>query len=143
MRHRVKGRKLGRTTSHLRALLRNQLASLFDHERITTTVEKAKELRPLAEKMITLAKREDNRLHARRQVLRYIPDKKIVAKLFDTLSGRYAARVGGYTRIVRIGSRQGDGAEIAFLELIGRPKPEKKEKKKEKEKQMAKERQGA
>jgi large subunit ribosomal protein L17 len=143
----MRGRKLGRTTSHRLALFRNQLASLFNHERITTTVEKAKELRPLAEKMITLAKREDNRLHARRQVLRYIPDKKIVAKLFDTLSGRYAARVGGYTRIVRVGSRQGDGAEIAFLELIGRPKPEKKDKtkkeKKEKEKEKEQEKQGA
>ena len=130
MRHRVKGRKLGRTTSHRKAMFRNQLASLFQHERILTTLEKAKELRPLAEKVITFAKREDNRLHARRQVLRLIPDRKITAKLFDTLSSRFASRPGGYTRILRIGPRQGDGAEMAFIELIDRPKPDKKEKKK-------------
>lgn len=116
MRHRMAGRKLGRTTSHRWAMLRNMATSLFRHERITTTVSKAKELRPFAEKMITLAKKES--LHARRQVLRHIKDREVVAKLFDTLGPRYATRPGGYSRIVRTALRRGDSAELAIIELI-------------------------
>lgn len=116
MRHRLAGRKLGRTTSHRWALLRNMATSLFRNERITTTTAKAKELRPFAEKIITLAKRET--LHARRQVLRHIKDREVVTKLFDTLGARYATRPGGYTRIIRTGFRRGDNAELAVIELI-------------------------
>ncbi len=116
MRHRIAGRKLGRTTSHRWALLRNMATSLFRHERITTTVSKAKELRPFAEKLITLAKRET--LHARRQVMRHVKDREVVARLFDTLAARYATRPGGYTRIVRTGHRRGDSAEMAIVELV-------------------------
>jgi large subunit ribosomal protein L17 len=117
MRHRVAGRKLGRTTEHRRALLRNLSTALFDKERITTTLVKAKELRPFAEKLVTMAKRET--LHARRQVLRQIHDRTVVAKLFDTLSARYAERPGGYTRIIKLGPRRGDNAEMALIELVG------------------------
>lgn len=116
MRHRMAGRKLGRTTSHRWALLRNMATSLFRHERITTTVTKAKELRPFAERLITLAKKET--LHARRQVLRHIKDREVVAKLFDTLGPRYATRPGGYSRIVRTSFRRGDNSEMALIELI-------------------------
>jgi large subunit ribosomal protein L17 len=119
MRHRVGYRKLGRTTPHRKALLRNLAAALFDHERIQTTLAKAKELRPYAEKLISLAKREEGRLHARRLVLRDIRDETIVKKLFDSLGARFATRPGGYTRILRLGTRRGDNAEMAIVELLG------------------------
>ena len=116
MKHRVQGRKLGRTSSHRLAVLRNLSTSLFRHERITTTLMKAKELRPFAERLITISKRET--LHARRLVLRDIHDKDVVAKMFDALSSRYAQRPGGYTRIIKLGPRRGDNAEIARIELV-------------------------
>ena len=119
MRHRVAHRKLGRTTPHRKALLRNLATALFERERIRTTLPKAKELRPFAEKLITLAKREDGRLHARRQAARHIQDPAVVKKLFDTIGARFATRPGGYTRILRLGTRHGDGAEMAYLELVG------------------------
>jgi large subunit ribosomal protein L17 len=119
MRHRVAHRKLGRVTPHRLALLRNLASALFERERIRTTLIKAKELRPYAERLITLAKRDDDRLHARRLVARDIHDPLVVRKLFDTLSARYAGRPGGYTRILRLGPRRGDGAEMAILELLG------------------------
>ena len=117
MKHRVAGRKLGRTSMHRTALLRNLSTELFRHERIKTTLMKAKELRPFAEKLITLSKRET--LHARRLVLRDIHDKDVVSKMFDTISSRFAQRPGGYTRIVKLGPRRGDNAEMALIELIG------------------------
>jgi large subunit ribosomal protein L17 len=117
MKHRVAGRKLGRTAMHRVALLRNLSTELFRHERIRTTLMKAKELRPFAEKLITLSKRET--LHARRLVLRDIHDGEVVSKMFDTFSSRYAQRPGGYTRIVKLGPRRGDNAEMALIELIG------------------------
>ena len=119
MRHRVAHRKLGRITPHRLALLRNLATALFERESIRTTLMKAKELRPYAEKLITLAKREDDRVHARRLVERDIRDRKVVGKLFDSLGARYATRPGGYTRILRLGPRKGDGAEMAILELLG------------------------
>ena len=97
--------------------MRNMSIALIDKERITTTLAKAKELRRFAERLVTLAKRET--LHARRRVLRQIPDRKLVAKLFDTLSARYAQRPGGYTRIVKLGPRRGDNAEMAIIEFVG------------------------
>jgi len=117
MKHRVAGRKLGRTSMHRIALLRNLSTELFRHERVRTTLMKAKELRPFAEKLITLSKRET--LHARRLVLRDIHDKEVVSKIFDTISSRFAQRPGGYTRIVKLGPRRGDNAEMALIELIG------------------------
>ena len=117
MRHRVAGRKLGRTTEHRVALLRNLSTALFRHEKITTTLAKAKELRPFAERLVTLSKKET--LHALRLVLRHIHDRGVVAKLFDTLSARYAQRPGGYTRIMKLGPRRGDHAEMALIELVG------------------------
>ena len=119
MRHRVAHRKLGRVTPHRKALLRNLATALFERERIRTTLPKAKELRPFAEKLITLAKREDDRLHARRQAAAQLQDPVVVQKLFDTIGARFATRQGGYTRILRLGPRQGDGAEMAYLELVG------------------------
>src|SRR5512147_3209286 len=117
MKHRVAGRKLGRTAMHRVALLRNLSTELFRHERIRTTLMKAKELRPFAEKLITLSKRET--LHSRRLVLRDIHDREVVAKMFDSLSARFAQRPGGYTRIVKLGPRRGDSAEMALIELVG------------------------
>ena len=117
MRHGKYGRKLGRTSSHREAMFRNMVTSLFEHERIVTTEQKAKELRPIAEKMITLAKRGD--LHARRQALSYIRSKEVVAKLFDEIKEQFAERSGGYTRIIRTGVRQGDAASMAIIELVG------------------------
>lgn len=117
MRHRKAGRKLGRTAAHRKAMLRNMVTSLFEHERIVTTVPKAKEARRVADKMITLAKRGD--LHARRQAHAYIQSKDVVAKLFDEIHEQYADRQGGYTRIIRTGIRQGDAAPMAILELVG------------------------
>lgn len=119
MRHRIAHRKLGRTTPHRISLLRNLTTALFQRERIRTTLVKAKEVRPFAERLITLARREDDRLHARRLVARDIQDRVIVKKLFDTIGARFAARPGGYTRILRLGPRLGDGAEMAILELVG------------------------
>lgn len=116
MRHRKAGRRLGRVTSHRTAMLRNMVTSLLEHERIVTTVPKAKEARRVADQMITLGKRGD--LHARRQALAYIRSKSVVAKLFDELSSQYVDRQGGYTRIVRTGQRQGDAAPMAILELV-------------------------
>jgi large subunit ribosomal protein L17 len=130
MRHRVAHRKLGRVTSHRLALLRNLATALFERERIRTTLMKAKELRPYAEKLITLAKRDEGRLAARRQVARDIKDPVVVKKLFDSLGSRYATRPGGYTRILRLGPRRGDGAEMAIVELLGSEyQPAKKEEK--------------
>ncbi len=126
MRHRVAHRKLGRVTEHRIAMLRNQAEALLRHERIETTMPKAKELRPFVERIITIAKRgiaggEGNgrSLHARRLVLRDIQDRTVVAKLFDTLAPRFEARPGGYTRILRLGFRRGDSAEVAQIELVG------------------------
>jgi large subunit ribosomal protein L17 len=117
MRHRVAGKKLGRKTPHRVAMFRNMVTSLFDKERVRTTLDRAKAVRPIAEKMITLGKRET--LHARRQALAYVKDPAVVAKLFETLAPRFSQRHGGYTRIIRLGFRDGDGAQMAYLELIG------------------------
>lgn len=119
MRHGKAGKKLGRVTAHRWALFRNLLTALFRHERITTTEAKAKAIRRLADRMITLARRGS--LHARRQVLRQVPDETVVKKLFDTVAARYAERPGGYTRIVKAGHRAGDNAPLAILELVDRP----------------------
>ena len=116
MRHRVKGRQLSRTAAHKRALMRNMATSLFEHEGITTTVAKAKELRPYAEKLVTLARRGD--LHAIRIVERKIKDREILSKLFKQIGPRFAARPGGYIRILKLGHRPGDGAEMARIELL-------------------------
>lgn len=116
MRHRARNRQLSRTTEHRRALLSNLATSLFKHEGIVTTVAKAKELRPVAEKLITLARRGD--LHARRLVERRIRDKDVSTRLFKEIGPRFAARPGGYTRIIRMGFRAGDGAETARIELL-------------------------
>lgn len=116
MRHRKSGRKLGRRSEHRTAMLRNIVTSLLDMERIVTTVPKAKEVRRVAEQMITLGKRGD--LHARRQAMAYIRSKEVVAKLFDQLSSQYADRQGGYTRIIRTGFRAGNAAPMAILELV-------------------------
>lgn len=116
MRHRKAGKRLGRTTAHRAAMLRNMVTSLFEHERIVTTTPKAKELRKLADQMMTLAKRGD--LHARRQALSVMRSKKVVAKLFDELKNGYMDRSGGYTRIIKTGSRIGDAAPMAIIELV-------------------------
>jgi large subunit ribosomal protein L17 len=116
MRHRAKGRQLSRTSSHRRALLNNMATSLFQHERIVTTEAKAKELRPFAEKLITLARRGD--LHARRLVERKVKDREVLAKLFAEIGPRFAGRPGGYTRILKLGHRPGDGADQARIELL-------------------------
>ena len=121
MRHRKAGRKLNRNASHRSAMMRNLVTSLLEHERIVTTVPKAKEARRVAEKMITLGKRGD--LHARRQALSYIRSRDVVAKLFDQLGQQYADCQGGYTRIIRTGSRPGDAAPMALIELIGYEEP--------------------
>jgi large subunit ribosomal protein L17 len=126
MRHRVSHRKLGRVTEHRISMLRNQAQALLRHERIETTVPRAKELRPFVERIITIAKRgiaagdaNGRALHARRLVLRDIQDRDIVTKLFDTIAPRFEARPGGYTRILRLGYRRGDSAEVAQIELVG------------------------
>jgi large subunit ribosomal protein L17 len=116
MRHRAQGRKLGRTSAHRKAMFRNQLTALFTHERITTTVAKAKELRPMAEQMVTLAR--TGTLANRRRVLETVSDKEVVQRLFDDISPRFADRPGGYTRIVRLGRRRGDNAEMAIIEFV-------------------------
>jgi large subunit ribosomal protein L17 len=137
MRHNVGLRKLGRTSAHRRALLRNLATDLFRHERLKTTQPKARELRPVAERLITLARRDD--LHARRQVLRYISDKDVVKKLFDTLAPRFAGRPGGYTRTLKLGPRPGDGADMAIVELIGSEPVFKKQKEERKARRDRKE----
>ena len=118
MRHRNSGRKLNRTSSHRKAMLRNMATALLKHEQIKTTLPKAKELRPVVERMITLGKRGN--LHARRQALSYLRDEKIVGKLFENLSARYEDRQGGYTRVLKAGFRYGDSAPMAFIELVDR-----------------------
>jgi large subunit ribosomal protein L17 len=120
MRHKVAGWKLGRNPSHRRSLLRNLVTSLIVEERIETTVPKAKAMRPIVEKMITLGKRGD--LHARRQALAYLMTSAAVDKLFDVVGPRFGDRNGGYLRIVRTGWRKGDGADNAFIELLGSEK---------------------
>jgi large subunit ribosomal protein L17 len=117
MRHRIAGKRLGRTTSHRTAMFRNMVTSLLEHERIVTTAIKAKELQPIAEKMITLGKRGD--LHARRQALAYIRSKAVVDKLFTELKDKFSERKGGYTRVLRTGTRLGDATQMAILELVG------------------------
>jgi len=150
MRHAVRGRKLGRTSSHREALFRNQLQSLVVSERIVTTLPKAKELRPIAEKLITRGKY--GTLHDRRWVLRWVLSRDLVKKVFDDIAPRFADRPGGYLRIVKLGPRQGDGAEMAVLELVEResvvaapaepkekaPKAPKKEKPKKEAKEQKK-----
>ena len=116
MRHRVAGRKLSRPTGHRRALYRNLVTDLLRYEKIVTTEAKAKEVRPLTEKMITLGKQ--GTLHARRQALSFVLDKDVVDKVFTTVGPRYAERHGGYTRIVKLGPRSGDGAPMAQIELV-------------------------
>jgi len=121
MRHRKAGRKLNRDSAHRMAMLRNIVTSLLEHERIVTTLPKAKETRRVAEKMITLGKRGD--LHARRQAASYIRSKSIVTKLFNELAPQYAERPGGYTRIIRTGNRPGDAAPMALIELVNYEEP--------------------
>jgi large subunit ribosomal protein L17 len=116
MRHRKAGRKLNRDSSHRRAMVRNLITSLFRHEEISTTHAKAKTARPIAEKMVTLAKRGD--LHARRQALSYIMDKSVTHKLFDEMKDRFQDRRGGYVRILRTGHRRGDNAPLATMQLM-------------------------
>lgn len=116
MRHNKSGRRLGRNSSHRKAMLRNMVTSLLDQEKITTTDARAKEVRKLAEKMITLGKKGD--LHARRQALSVVQDKKVVAKLFDRLAPRYTERNGGYTRIMKVGNRAGDNAPVSIIEFV-------------------------
>ena len=132
MRHRMAGRKLGVTTSHRLAMFRNMATSLLKHEQITTTLPKAKELRPYVERIITLGKRGG--LHARRQAYAQVMDEKVVDKIFTTIADRYRARQGGYTRVLKAGIRYGDAAPMAVIELVDRdpaakgldsgPKPE-------------------
>ncbi|UFS68759.1 50S ribosomal protein L17 [Geomonas sp. RF6] len=116
MRHNNAGRRLGRTTSHRTAMFRNMVTSFLEHEKITTTDAKAKELRSIAERMITLGKKGD--LHATRQAAAFIRDKKVVTKLFSVIAPRFADRPGGYTRIIKLGIRPGDNAPVSVLELV-------------------------
>ena len=118
MRHRISGRKLNRTSQHRQMLFRNMSQALIRHEQIVTTLAKARELRPVVEKLITLGKRGD--LHARRQAFARLRDDAITAKLFETLGPRYAERSGGYTRIIKAGYRYGDAAAMAVIELVDR-----------------------
>ncbi len=129
MRHGRAGFKLGRVTSHRWALFRNLLVALFRHERIMTTEAKAKAVRGLADQMVTLAKQDS--LHARRQVLAMMPDTLVVKKLFDTIVARFGERHGGYTRIMKAGTRPGDRAPMVVLELVDRPEAPKEKKKKD------------
>ena len=119
MRHGKKIAKLGRTAPHRKAMLSNMMTSLFINERVTTTQTRAKELKRTAERVLTCAKKGD--LHARRQVLCVIADKQVVAKLFDELGPRYKGRNGGYTRVIKLGPRRGDGAFMSIVELVDRP----------------------
>src|ERR671937_302578 len=135
MRHRNAHRKLSRNTSHRRALLRNLVTDFLDHGRLMTTLPKAKEIRPLAEKMITLGKRDS--LHARRQLQAFLLREAVAKKVFETIAPRFADRNGGYTRIIKLGNRKGDGADLAIIELLGSELEVKKAERaaKEKEKQ--------
>ena len=118
MRHGLHGRKLNRTSAHRKAMFANMAVALLKHEQIKTTLPKAKELRPIVDKLVTLGKRGS--LHARRQALAFLRDKDITGKLFDSLAARYAERHGGYTRVLRAGFRYGDAAPMAFIELVDR-----------------------
>lgn len=118
MRHGLSGRKLSVTSSHRAAMFRNMAVALIKHEQITTTLPKAKELRPVAEKLVTLAKRGD--LHAKRQAFNQLRDETIVTKLFATLADRYKTRAGGYTRVLKAGMRFGDAADMAIIEFVDR-----------------------
>ena len=118
MRHQKAGRKLNRTASHRKAMFANMAASLITHEQIVTTLPKAKEIRPIVEKLVTLGKRGD--LHARRQAISQIRDVAVVAKLFDAIASRYATRNGGYLRIMKAGYRHGDNAALAVIEFVDR-----------------------
>jgi large subunit ribosomal protein L17 len=131
VRHRKAGRQLGRNSSHRRALLRSLLTSFLAHEKIETTEAKAKEFRPLAERMITLGKRGD--LNARRLVLKYVSDRQVISKLFNEISPRFSSRNGGYTRIIKTRQRFGDAARMAIVEMVGQKEaePQKKIGKKE------------
>ena len=120
MRHRNSGRKLNRTSSHRKAMFANMAAALIKHEQIVTTLPKAKDLRPIVEKLVTLAKRGD--LHARRLAIAEIRDIGMVKKLFDTIGPRYKARAGGYTRVLKAGFRHGDNAAVAVIEFVDRDK---------------------
>ncbi len=130
MRHQVQKGYLGRNTAHRRALLRNLVTSFLEKERVRTTLAKAKAVKPVAEKMITLGKK--GTLHARRQALSYLTKESVVKKLFDDISPRFSERPGGYTRIVKLDPRAGDGAQMAMLELIGSEFKKKAKKKKDK-----------
>ena len=135
MRHRAHRYRLGRESAHRLAMVRNLLVALFRHERITTTETKAKAVRPLADRIVTLAKEES--LHARRQALAMVPDAQVVARLFDTIAARFSDRRGGYTRIIKNGVRRGDAAPLVFLELVDRmeaPADKGKDKRERKEK---------
>jgi large subunit ribosomal protein L17 len=136
MRHQVQKRYLRRDSAHRRALLRNLVTSIIDKERLRTTLAKAKAAKPIAEKMITLAKR--NTLHARRQAAAYITQEAVVKKLFETIGPRFSERPGGYARIVKLAPRAGDGAEMAMLELVGSEFKAKAKKKKDKDKEAKK-----
>jgi large subunit ribosomal protein L17 len=120
MRHRNSGRKLGKTASHRKAMFTNMAAALIKHEQIKTTLPKAKELRPVVEKLVTLSRRGSKDLHARRQAIAQVGDEVQVAKLFEVIGPRYAKRPGGYTRVLRAGFRHGDNAEMAFIEFVDR-----------------------
>src|SRR5215468_4308674 len=120
MRHRNQGRKLGVTSSHRTAMFANMAAALIKHEQIKTTLPKAKELRPVVEKLVTLSRRGAKDLHARRQALSQIRDEAQVSKLFDVIGPRYAGRPGGYTRVLKAGFRHGDNAAMAFIEFVDR-----------------------
>lgn len=120
MRHRNQGRKLGKTASHRKAMFTNMAAALIKHEQIKTTLPKAKELRPVVEKLVTLSRRGAKNLHARRQAIAQIGDEAQVTKLFDVIGPRYAKRPGGYTRVLKAGFRFGDNAEMAFIEFVDR-----------------------
>lgn len=132
MRHLVAGKKLGRNSAQRKALLRNLVTSFLEKERIRTTLAKAKATRPLAEKMITLSR--TNSLHARRRALRFIYKQDVVKKMFEEIGPRFSERPGGYTRIVKLGPRNGDGTEMAMLEMIGSELEKKSKKKSAKEK---------
>ncbi len=118
MRHQKAGRKLNRTASHRKAMFANMAASLIEHEQIVTTLPKAKEIRPIVEKLVTLGKKGD--LHARRQAISQIRDVAVVSKLFDAIASRYATRNGGYLRIMKAGFRHGDNAALAVVEFVDR-----------------------
>ncbi len=122
MRHGMANRKLGRTSAHRAALFRNQLASLIDKERIITTLPKAKELRPQIERLVTLGKNDS--VHNRRRAERVVAEDSLIAKLFTTLGPRFNERPGGYTRIIKLGARRGDAAEMAILEFVGYERPQ-------------------